>query len=88
MPENISVHNPAFDVTSRRMIKAFIAEKGIVAPPFDVNLKNCLDNKELTMPYEILTKETIVDYLKKTESMRKFFHPLMRLILRKWAMVI
>ena len=25
------------------------------------------------MPYEILTKETIVDYLKKTESMRKFF---------------
>lgn len=37
-PEGIKVRNPAFDVTPKELIKGFITEKGIVFPPFDVNL--------------------------------------------------
>jgi len=38
-PEGISVRNPAFDVTPKKLIKGFITEKGIISPPFDINLK-------------------------------------------------
>src|SRR3989338_3203170 len=37
-PEGIKVRNPAFDVTPKELIKGFITEKGIVLPPFEVNL--------------------------------------------------
>lgn len=33
-PENISVYNPAFDVTPAELITGFITEKGVVTPPF------------------------------------------------------
>ncbi|MCR5734474.1 MAG: S-methyl-5-thioribose-1-phosphate isomerase, partial [Lachnospiraceae bacterium] len=41
-PENISVFNPAFDITDNSLITAIITEKGIVYPPYDVNLKKTL----------------------------------------------
>ena len=34
-PLDISVYNPAFDVTESSLIKGFITEKGILVPPFD-----------------------------------------------------
>lgn len=37
-PKGIKAFNPAFDVTDHQYITAVITEKGIVKPPFDVNL--------------------------------------------------
>ena len=37
-PDGISVANPAFDVTPDRYITAIITEKGVIYPPFDVNI--------------------------------------------------
>ena len=37
-PEGIGVYNPAFDVTDHEVITAIITEKGIIYPPYDVNL--------------------------------------------------
>ena len=31
--------NPSFDVTDHSLIMAIVTDKGIVRPPFDVNLK-------------------------------------------------
>jgi methylthioribose-1-phosphate isomerase len=33
------VRNPAFDVTPNELITGLITEKGIIRPPFDINLK-------------------------------------------------
>ena len=38
-PEGVKTYNPSFDVTEHKYITAIITEKGIVKPPFDVNLK-------------------------------------------------
>ncbi len=38
-PEGIKTFNPSFDVTDHSYITAVITEKGIVKPPYDVNLK-------------------------------------------------
>ena len=38
-PDGISVANPAFDVTPYRYITAIITEKGVIYPPYDVNIK-------------------------------------------------
>lgn len=38
-PKNVKVYNPAFDVTDHKLITAIITEKGIIAPPFKVNIK-------------------------------------------------
>lgn len=38
-PEDVSVRNPAFDVTPHQMITGLITEKGIISPPFDTNMK-------------------------------------------------
>ncbi len=49
-PQGINVYNPAFDVTDHSMITAFITEKGLVYPPYDVNLRKVLSGqKEETM---------------------------------------
>ena len=49
-PQGINVYNPAFDVTDHSMITAFITEKGLVYPPYDVNLRKVLTGpKEETM---------------------------------------
>ncbi len=41
-PEGIEVYNPAFDVTSNRLIDAIITDKGILRKPFDKSIKNVL----------------------------------------------
>lgn len=37
-PEGVKTFNPSFDVTDNKYITAVITEKGIVRPPYDVNL--------------------------------------------------
>jgi len=38
-PENVSVANPAFDVTPARYVAAIICERGVAGPPFEESLK-------------------------------------------------
>lgn len=38
-PEGIRIQNPAFDVTPNYYITAIITEKGIVYPPYDINIE-------------------------------------------------
>ncbi len=38
-PEGVKVYNPAFDVTPHELITAIVTDKGIVAPPFEENMK-------------------------------------------------
>jgi methylthioribose-1-phosphate isomerase len=38
-PQGVKVYNPAFDVTPQEYVTAIITEKGIVRPPYNVNLK-------------------------------------------------
>lgn len=38
-PEGIRVANPAFDVTPHKYITGIVTEKGVIYPPFDVNLR-------------------------------------------------
>ncbi len=42
-PEGIKAYNPAFDVTDHAFISAIVTEKGIVYPPFDVNLRKLME---------------------------------------------
>lgn len=44
-PEGVKTFNPSFDVTDHKYITAVITEKGVVKPPFDVNLKKLMENK-------------------------------------------
>ena len=44
-PEGIKTFNPAFDVTDNKYITAVITEKGIVYPPYDVNLRKIKENE-------------------------------------------
>jgi methylthioribose-1-phosphate isomerase len=43
-PEGVSALNPAFDVTPHKYITAIITEKGVIQPPFTVNIKTTLKN--------------------------------------------
>ena len=45
-PEGVHVYNPAFDVTPRELITAFVTEKGIVYPPFAENFRKLFEEKE------------------------------------------
>ena len=45
-PDNVSVYNPAFDVTPAEYIAAFITEIGIIRPPFKTNLVEGLREKQ------------------------------------------
>ena len=38
-PKGIKTFNPAFDVTDHSLLAGIVTEKGIIRPPFDVNLK-------------------------------------------------
>ncbi|MBU1863974.1 MAG: S-methyl-5-thioribose-1-phosphate isomerase [Candidatus Omnitrophica bacterium] len=38
-PDDITVYNPAFDVTPQTLITAFVTERGVLYPPFDQALK-------------------------------------------------
>lgn len=44
-PKGIKAYNPAFDVTSHELITAIVTEKGVIYPPFDVNLKKMMDGE-------------------------------------------
>ncbi len=46
-PEGVKVYSPAFDVTPARLIDAIITDKGIVRPPYEINLKVLADNREM-----------------------------------------
>ena len=37
-PKGASARNPAFDITPHHLLNALVTEKGVVYPPFDVNL--------------------------------------------------
>lgn len=41
-PVGVNTYNPSFDITDHRYITAVITEKGIVEPPYDINLKKLL----------------------------------------------
>jgi methylthioribose-1-phosphate isomerase len=34
LPTQVSVHNPAFDVTPRELVTSYITDRGIISPPF------------------------------------------------------
>ncbi len=42
-PADVKCYNPAFDVTDHSLVTGIITEKGIVYPPFDVNLKKLFE---------------------------------------------
>ena len=42
-PENVKCYNPSFDVTDHSLLAGIVTEKGIVYPPFDVNLKKLFE---------------------------------------------
>ncbi|WP_368292744.1 S-methyl-5-thioribose-1-phosphate isomerase [Dehalobacter sp. TBBPA1] len=42
VPDEVSVYNPAFDITSAKYITGIITEKGIISPPYSVNMVKML----------------------------------------------
>ncbi len=40
--KNVTVFNPAFDITPHNLIKGFITEKGIITPPFSKTIKKVI----------------------------------------------
>lgn len=44
-PAGVKTYNPSFDVTDHKYITAVITEKGIVRPPYDVNLKKLFEEE-------------------------------------------
>ena len=45
-PAGIKVYNPAFDITDNELITAIITEYGIARAPYDVSLREIMDEKE------------------------------------------
>ena len=43
--DEVKCYNPSFDVTDHELVTAFVTEKGIIYPPFDVNLKKLFDER-------------------------------------------
>ncbi|MDD5195969.1 MAG: S-methyl-5-thioribose-1-phosphate isomerase, partial [Candidatus Omnitrophica bacterium] len=37
-PEKVKVYNPAFDVTPNNLITAIVSDKGIIYPPYRINI--------------------------------------------------
>ena len=46
-PEEMEVFNPAFDVTPHQNVTAIITDKGIVYPPFSMNIERIKNGEEL-----------------------------------------
>ena len=42
-PKDVKSYNPSFDVTDHTLLSGIVTEKGIVYPPFDVNLKKLFE---------------------------------------------
>ena len=40
--DDIKIYNPAFDVTPNKFIKSIITEKGIISPPYGLNIKKLM----------------------------------------------
>ncbi|HVO43136.1 MAG TPA: hypothetical protein VMT34_10950, partial [Aggregatilineales bacterium] len=49
-PEGVKAGNPAFDVTPNHYITAIVTERGVVRPPFVVNLRKLAES-----PVEVYT---------------------------------
>jgi methylthioribose-1-phosphate isomerase len=45
LPE-VKCFNPAFDVTDHSLLTAIVTDRGIVYPPFDVNLKKLFGEQD------------------------------------------
>jgi len=45
-PEGVKVYNPAFDVTDKELITAFVTERGVIYPPFDEGFKKLFGEGE------------------------------------------
>ncbi|MBR6473619.1 MAG: S-methyl-5-thioribose-1-phosphate isomerase [Firmicutes bacterium] len=45
-PGEVKTYNPSFDVTDHEYITAVITEKGIVRPPYDINLKKLFEESD------------------------------------------
>lgn len=44
-PAGVKTYNPAFDVTDHKYITAVVTEKGVVYPPYDVNLRKLFEEE-------------------------------------------
>jgi len=42
-PKEVKAYNPSFDVTDHNLLAGIVTEKGIIYPPFDVNLKKIFE---------------------------------------------
>lgn len=45
-PPEVKCYNPSFDVTDHELLTAIVTDRGIVYPPFDVNLKKLFSDNE------------------------------------------
>jgi methylthioribose-1-phosphate isomerase len=45
-PESARARNPAFDITPHQLLTAIVTEKGVIYPPFNVNLSAVLAQSE------------------------------------------
>jgi methylthioribose-1-phosphate isomerase len=45
-PQGAKARNPAFDVTPHRLLTGLITEKGVIYPPFNINLHRLMQNKD------------------------------------------
>jgi methylthioribose-1-phosphate isomerase len=43
-PESALARNPAFDVTPGKYISAMVTEKGVIYPPYDINISKLFEN--------------------------------------------
>ena len=43
--EEVQSYNPAFDVTDHELVTGIVTERGVVYPPFDVNLKKLFQDE-------------------------------------------
>lgn len=41
-PRGVKVYNPAFDVTPHHLISAIVTERGVIRPPYKINIKKLL----------------------------------------------
>lgn len=46
-PQNATARNPAFDVTPYRLFSGLVTEKGIVYPPFHINLPGAIERDQV-----------------------------------------
>ena len=45
-PKEVKCYNPAFDVTDHELLTAIVTDRGVVYPPFDVNLKKLFEEEK------------------------------------------